>query len=99
MNKTAILKVLKTAKPVLEKDFFVEQLGLFGSFASGTNSEKSDIDIGYIIRKGHLFGFDEKHKLTAYLKEKLNGKKIDLVSLKYMNPAVRAKVDSQIIYV
>jgi predicted nucleotidyltransferase len=75
MNKKSTLNVLKTEKPVLEKDFFVEQLGLFGSFVSGTNSETSDIDIGYVIKKGHSLGFDEKHKLTVYLKEKLNRKK------------------------
>jgi predicted nucleotidyltransferase len=99
MNKRTILSVLKAEKPVLEKDFFVEELGLFGSFAAGFNTEKSDIDIAYKIKKGHSLGYDDKLKLLEYLKGKLNRKKIDLVSLKYMNPAIKAKVDSQIIYV
>ena len=98
MNKEVILNILKAEKPNLERDFFIQQLGLFGSFVSETQTAKSDVDIAYEMKQGHYLGFDDKVKLQGYLKTKLN-RKIDLVPLKYMNPAIRIKVDSQIIYV
>jgi predicted nucleotidyltransferase len=50
------------------------------------------------MQKGHYLGFDEKSSLEKHLKSRLN-KKIDLVSLKYMNPAIRVKAELDIVYV
>ncbi len=40
-----IKKRLEALKPVLEKDFQVVTIGVFGSFCRGEQSKKSDVDI------------------------------------------------------
>ena len=51
-SKDEILAYLKELKPTLQKDGIVE-LGLFGSYAKGTASASSDIDI--VIRANNEF--------------------------------------------
>ena len=51
-SKDEILAYLKELKPTLQKDGIVE-LGLFGSYAKGTASASSDIDI--VIRTSDEF--------------------------------------------
>jgi uncharacterized protein len=98
MDRNIILRILKEEKPKLQKIYFIEQVGLFGSYATNRNTNTSDIDIVYEMQKGHYLGFDEKYSLEKHLKSRLN-KKIDLVSLKYMNPAIRVKAELDIVYV
>ena len=44
-NKDEILQTLKRHKEELYKKYGVEEIGLFGSFARGEETDKSDIDI------------------------------------------------------
>lgn len=45
MDKSTILNALKKAKPVLHKEFGVQDLALFGSYARDSATADSDIDI------------------------------------------------------
>ena len=76
MNKNEIINKLRVMKPALQENFAVKTLGLFGSFADGTNTEKSDIDIMVELERpiGWNFFVLEKH-----LEQALSSK-IDLVS-------------------
>ncbi len=98
MDKNVILRILKEEKPTLQEKYFIEQVGLFGSYATNSNTINSDIDIVYEMQTGHHLGFDEKSRLELHLQSLLN-KKIDLVRLKYMNPAIRVKAEPDIVYV
>jgi uncharacterized protein len=98
MDKKMILRILKEEKSTLQEKYFIEQVGLFGSYATNKNTIKSDIDIVYEMQRGHYLEFDEKSSLEKYLKSRLK-KKIDLVSLKYMNPTIRVKAEPDILYV
>jgi predicted nucleotidyltransferase len=40
-----IIEQLSALKPQLHKEFAVKTIGLFGSFADGSQTEQSDIDI------------------------------------------------------
>jgi predicted nucleotidyltransferase len=40
-----IIEQLSALKPQLQKEFAVKTIGLFGSFADGSQTEQSDIDI------------------------------------------------------
>ncbi|HUH41514.1 MAG TPA: nucleotidyltransferase domain-containing protein [Sulfurimonas sp.] len=46
MNKSEILLKLKELKPIYEKEGLI-LLGLFGSYAKGTATKFSDVDIAY----------------------------------------------------
>jgi len=49
--KSEILNILKNEKPILEKEFGVEEIGVFGSVARNTDSKESDIDIMVKLQK------------------------------------------------
>lgn len=61
----------------------VEELYIFGSYARGTNSETSDLDIMYTMKPGHVLGLD-----MVTLKESLESifkLDVDIVPMKYVN--------------
>jgi uncharacterized protein len=82
-NKAQILKTLKLHKADLEK-YGVKRVGLFGSFVSGRQKPKSDIDL-IVEFDRDCFGrdfhglFDSYLQLTEYL-EKLLGRKVDILT-------------------
>ncbi len=69
---------LKKLMPELIEKFHIEKLGYFGSFADGSYTDNSDVDILVHFRKpiGWEF-FDLQDLLETHLK-----RKIDLVSVK-----------------
>ncbi len=74
--------------------FGVRKLGIFGSCARGEESKDSDIDV--------LVEFDEKTfdnymGLKLFLEEKL-GRKIDLVIIDALKPALREEVLREVKY-
>ena len=69
-----ILKLLSEKKPELERRFGVRRIGLYGSFATGTPNERSDIDILVELKEPR---FDHLAGLQVYLEEAL-GRKVDI---------------------
>lgn len=84
-----IIKVMKPYNP--------KKIGIFGSFARGENTEKSDIDILYQFEEPiSLF---EKSDILDALQEQLDNS-VDLVSEKYIHPFLKEQIlkDLRIIY-
>ncbi len=75
MTRDYILSTLSDKKEILKRDFGVDRIGLFGSYAKGCESEDSDIDI-YVELKEN--SFDRLARLALFL-EKLYNKKVDLM--------------------
>jgi predicted nucleotidyltransferase len=69
-----IIKFLSEKKPELERRFGVRRIGLYGSFATGTPDENSDIDILVELKEPK---FDYLAGLQAYLEEAF-GRKVDI---------------------
>ena len=86
-----INKTLNQIKPkiiqILKKNN-VKKAGIFGSYAKGEQRKNSDIDILIEPPKGIGFGFAG---IEIELETKL-GKKIDLVTYKYISPYIKKKV-------
>lgn len=75
MTGNEVMNVLKNELPFLQKDYGVEYIGLFGSYAKGTQTAESDMDFLVAVKPPlakNYFG------LWDYLEKKFN-KKIDLV--------------------
>jgi uncharacterized protein len=51
MDKTEVIKKLKEYKKLLSKVMLFDQMFLFGSYAKGSNSEDSDIDVAIVVEK------------------------------------------------
>ena len=95
MTKNEILTELSKNKSYIEKNFEVDKIGLFGSYAKGKQTEDSDIDI-YVEFKHKTF--DNLAGLWNYLEE-LYHKKIDLYHKhKNNNQVLISNIQKDVIY-
>jgi uncharacterized protein len=95
ITKSEILNKLKELKPLLKHDYFVKEIGLFGSFLDNTYTEKSDIDILVELEKPIGWKF---FSLEIYL-ENTFGRKIDLVTKNALKEQIRESILRQVNYV
>lgn len=87
---------LKLVKPILEREYYVKEIGIFGSYVKGRQKRGSDIDILVDFKRPiDLFKFVElKHFL-----QKILGKKVDLVMKSALKPRIGKKILEESIYV
>ena len=87
-NLNRINKVSRLSIPILKRNGVISA-ALFGSFVRSDDSIDSDVDFLLEYQDGvSLFDVAElKRELEAKL-----GRKVDLVSLKYLNKRIREKV-------
>ena len=94
-TRDEVLKILREHKPLLLQNYQISGLGLFGSYARGSQTESSDVDVLVDYEKApSLFKLLE---LRDYLSELL-GMKVDIVTRNGLKPRIREKVLSEVIY-
>ena len=76
LSVSDVIKVLKKEQLFLKNEFGVKRIAIFGSFAKGTQSAKSDIDI--LIEFERPIGL-KFIRLAEYLDKKL-GRKTDILT-------------------
>ena len=96
MNRMQALQALARAKPELTQRFGVTRLALFGSTASDTARNDSDIDI--------LVTFDgpatsERYFGVQFHLEDLFGCAVDLVTEKALRPELRPFIEKEAVHV
>jgi predicted nucleotidyltransferase len=90
------INLLAMVKPELQKRFFVNNIGFFGSFVRDDFSrEKSDLDVIVDFQKPIGIEFIE---LAEFLENKLN-RKVDLVSKNGIKPAYLKNIEPEVVYV
>jgi uncharacterized protein len=96
-TKENILSTLKTFKPEFSK-YGIQNIGLFGSYVRGEQSDKSDIDI--------LIDFEPDKEnydnyMAAYdLFEKLfKNEKVEIVTKNGLSPYIGPKILKEVLYV
>lgn len=94
MNRNEIIDFLKKNKSFLQERFDVSRIGLFGSYATGTNTIDSDIDIIVSMPSD----FDKFYDLKDFLETNLNHE-VDLGLEKNMRVLIREEVEKEVIYV
>jgi len=90
-----IEKILKKHKELLRERFFVEKIGVFGSYSRGEETPESDVDI--LVELFEPLGW-EFFDLKEYLEEIL-AKKVDLGTENAIRPQLRDKILKEVIYV
>jgi predicted nucleotidyltransferase len=90
-----ILQILRQHKPELQRKYPLGRLGVFGSYARGEATEKSDIDIAIEINGPMGLSFIA----MADEIEALFGIKTDVVPKRSIKPKYLANVEKDIIYV
>jgi len=89
MKKEDILNFLKQHRDILQNQFGVDKIGLFGSYANDKATQKSDIDFYVVLKRKTL---DNMTSLWIYLEKQLN-KKVDII---YYHPKLREGLKKQI---
>lgn len=90
-----ILEKIRQVKPEMEKDYFVIEIGVFGSYARGDQTESSDIDILVDFRRGMtLFKLVD---FKDYL-ESLFEKNVDIVMKRALKPKLAKYILDEVIY-
>lgn len=94
MSKEEILREINQQMPYLREKYHVKKLGLFGSFAQGNQSEKSDVDI--LVEFESPVGFFDFIRMENFLSGILK-KKVDLISQKALKASIKNEVLREII--
>lgn len=92
-----IIEKLKEVKPILETEYEVEEVGVFGSYVRGEQKETSDVDILVSLRQGHSVGLIKFCGLKEFLSEIL-GIPVDLITKKGIKPALKKYILSEVVY-
>jgi predicted nucleotidyltransferase len=80
-----IKSIIQQHRSELKDRYFVQEIGIFGSYVRGEQSEKSDIDI--LVELEKPVGFFKFLELEEFL-EDLLGLKVDLVTRKALKPVI-----------
>lgn len=95
-DKDEILKKLKKLKPILEKDYNITEIGLFGSYLRGEQNQDSDIDILLDHKSG--LTFFKLIDLENLLNQTFNIK-VDIAFKKYLKKNIGKRILSEVNYV
>ncbi|NCQ40374.1 MAG: nucleotidyltransferase family protein [Cyanobacteria bacterium] len=97
-NDLDILKEkIRKIKSEIQDEYFIEELGLFGSYVRGEQTENSDIDLLVTFKPEARFGLLTYCELENLLSEKL-GKKVDLVMKKGLKPHIGKYILNEVVY-
>jgi uncharacterized protein len=95
LTKKDILATLQELKPLLQKEYAVKRIGLFGSYSDESFSDDSDIDLLVELEKPIGWKF---FSLELYLEKKF-GRKIDLVTKNALKDQIKEQILNNVNYV
>ena len=93
-----IKEKLEALKPVLEKDFQVVTVGVFGSYCRGEQTRKSDVDVLVEYASDANIGLFKYVDLELFLSDQL-GVKVDLVMKDGLKPSLKDQILDEVVYV
>jgi uncharacterized protein len=97
LSSEEIIKFLKDNQPYLKQNFFVTEIGLFGSFARNEQEENSDIDFLVEFAPNTPNLYDKELDLKVFLGNHFN-RKVDICSKKWIKPIFRPMVLNDVRY-
>ena len=95
IDKETIIKALRAEKKHLHDRFHVSELGLFGSYMRGEQTDTSDVDV-LVDFDGSVDLFDLVD-MEEYLASKLN-RKVDIVIKRSLRPAIGEQILQEVLY-
>ncbi|NUN65063.1 nucleotidyltransferase family protein [Pseudanabaena biceps] len=90
-----IQNILNELKSELIEKYYVNQLGIFGSYARGDYNSASDIDI--LVEYSHKPSLFDLIELKDYLCDRLK-MRVDLVTRDGLKPQIKEKILAEVIY-
>ena len=97
-SKEEIIDKISKEKKYLSENFFITEIGLFGSYVRDEQKQKSDIDI--LIEYDHKIGISlfEIVRLQNYLSD-LFGVKVDLALKGNLKPTIGSYILREVIFI
>jgi hypothetical protein len=95
MEKQEVIARLREVKPLLEKNYGIKTVALFGSYSRNEQTDKSDIDI--LVEHTEPLGF--KYLDMIYELDKLFKKEVQVVSKNGIKPKYLEAIKPDLIYV
>lgn len=100
-NRMEPLEIIKAQivelKPTLQRDYRITELGIFGSYVRGEQTEASDVDILVEFDPSFKFGLVTYGKIENYIADTL-GKKVDLVMKRALKPYIGKRILQEVVY-
>ncbi len=97
LSSAQVIRTLQQQKPLLTA-YGVSELGLFGSFADDSASEKSDIDI-LIDFSANKETYQNFINACELLENSFKGIKVDVVTKKGLSPFLRNPILNSVRYI
>ncbi len=96
-RKSPVVKKLEAEAPAIRTQFGVKKIGIFGSFARGEQTKKSDVDVLVDFAEGYatLRNFVG---LSDYL-EALFRRKVDLLTEPSISDLIRPYIEQDVIWI
>lgn len=94
LNKNIILEYLKANKEDFKNKYEVSQIGLFGSFVQGSETQDSDIDLVVDMKSSFKNYYALKNSLEEYF-----SRTIDLGMIGSIRSFIKKEIEKEIIYV
>ncbi len=85
LTREDVLSILKEEMPHLRRKYGVQRMLLYGAFAKGKPTDKSDVDILVALRKDLGFAFIE----LADRLEELLGRRVDITTCSHFESSSR----------
>ena len=100
-NRMEPLEIIKAQiaelKPILQRDYHITELGIFGSYVRGEQTEASDVDILVEFDPSFKFGLFTYCHIENYISDAL-GKKVDLVMKRALKPYIGKRILQEVVY-
>lgn len=93
----ALKAQLTELKPKLQQDYHVTELGIFGSYIRGEQTEESDVDVLIDFEPSFRFGLVTFCNIENQISDTL-GEKVDLVMKRALKPRIGAQILKEVIY-
>lgn len=96
MDVNQLKNTLSQQKEILYDNFFVKNIGIFGSVAKKQSTKSSDVDL--LVEFAKPVGFFHFARLEDYLSNILK-KEVDLVTKNALKPAIKDSILKEVVYV
>jgi len=90
-----IKEIIEQHRPELRREFHVDKIGVFGSYARRDQKKRSDVD--FLVTFDTSISLFTLSGLYIYLQEQL-GRKVDVVPFNSLRPELRKYVLKDLIY-
>jgi len=95
-NIEIIKKKLKDLKDILNQEYGISEIGIFGSYVRGEERESSDLDI--LVQTNKRMGLLKFIGIENYLTDVLNVK-VDLVMKDVLKPTIGKQILKEVNYI